>query len=95
VAFIKDPKFDGVITYDADDDGTPISGIGIEIFCSGLRNPFGITLHSNGYLYGTDNGPNLGYGTHHTAHVELCTVDCSSLRLTIRSSFHLIAASPR
>jgi glucose/arabinose dehydrogenase len=63
VAHIKDPKFDGVIAYDADDDGTPISGTGIEIFCTGNRNPFSITLHSNGYLYGTDNGPNLGYGT--------------------------------
>jgi large repetitive protein len=63
VAYVKDPSFDGIITYDAEDDGAPISGTGIEIFSSGTRNPFGIVLHSNGNLYGTDNGPNLGYGT--------------------------------
>ena len=27
-----------------------------------LRNPFGLTLHSNGNLYATDHGPSLGYG---------------------------------
>jgi hypothetical protein len=32
------------------------------VFASGLRNPYGIVLHSNGKLYSTDNGPNAGYG---------------------------------
>ena len=62
VAHIYDSNFNGTITYDAIDDGTPIRGTGIEIFCSGNRNPFGIVLHSNGYLYGTDNGSNNGWG---------------------------------
>jgi hypothetical protein len=62
VAYVSDPAFDGHITYDADDDGIPVTGNGIEVFAAGMRNPLGLTLHSNGYLYGTDNGPNLGYG---------------------------------
>ena len=59
------PGFDGFITYDAEEDGNPITGFGpqgVEIFASGMRNPFGIVYHSNGNLYGTDNGPNLQYG---------------------------------
>jgi glucose/arabinose dehydrogenase len=62
VAYIYRDSFNGTITYDALDDGKPNGGSGIEIFCSGNRNPFGITLHSNGYMYDTDNGPNFGYG---------------------------------
>jgi glucose/arabinose dehydrogenase len=62
VANLSDPLFDGRITYDALDNGTPNGGRGIEVFAPGNRNPFGIVLHSNGYLYGTDNGPNVGFG---------------------------------
>jgi hypothetical protein len=66
VAYLADPQFDGAITYDAADDGTPNGGSGIDVFAPGNRNPFGIVLHSNGLLYGTDNGPNLPYGkTYH------------------------------
>jgi len=60
VAYLSDPNFNGNIQYDQDDDGIPTTQ-GVEVFASGLRNPFGICLHSNGNLYGTDNGPNLGY----------------------------------
>lgn len=63
VAHLADPLFNGAITYDAADDGTPNGGYGIEVFAAGLRNPFGVTLHSNGNLYCTDNGPNLGFGS--------------------------------
>lgn len=62
VAHLSDPKFNGKITYDALDDGTPNGGYGIEVFAAGSRNPFGIVLHSNGNLYATDNGPNFSYG---------------------------------
>lgn len=58
--------FQGTITYDAPDNGTPNGGRGIEIFAAGTRNPFGLVLHSNGFLYGTDNGPNGGYGNMQT-----------------------------
>ena len=62
VASIHKPGFDGRITYDALDDGKPNGGSGIDFFCTGTRNTFGIALHSNGYLYSTDNSPNTGYG---------------------------------
>jgi glucose/arabinose dehydrogenase len=62
VANIHKSGFNGTLTYDADNDGNPNGVSGIEFFCVGNRNPFGMTLHSNGYLYGTDNGPNTGYG---------------------------------
>lgn len=62
VAHLSLPSFDGFIEYDALDDGSPINYVGVSVFAPGLRNPFGLTLHSNGYLYATDNGPNTGYG---------------------------------
>jgi glucose/arabinose dehydrogenase len=62
VAKLSDPSFDGFIEYDAPDDGSPINFKGISVFAPGLRNPFGLVLHSNGNLYGTDNGPNDEYG---------------------------------
>jgi glucose/arabinose dehydrogenase len=66
VANLSKPEFDGFIEYDAIDDGSPIGSNGISIYAPGLRNPFGITLHSNGKLYATDNGPNIGYGKFET-----------------------------
>jgi glucose/arabinose dehydrogenase len=62
VAELSDPLFDGYIAYDKEDDGRPISGRGIGVFASGIRNSYSVVLHSNGNLYATDNGPNLGYG---------------------------------
>ena len=62
MANLSHPLFDGFIEYDALDDGSPINYFGISVFAPGLRNPFGLILHSNGYLYATDNGPNTGYG---------------------------------
>ena len=63
VANLGHPSFDGFIEYNALDDGSPINTTGVSVFAPGLRNPYGLTLHSNGNLYGTDNGPNTGYGT--------------------------------
>jgi len=63
VAYLSSPDFDGTITYDSDDDGNQVGGLGsVEVYASGMRNPLGIVLHSNGKLYGTNNGPNLNYG---------------------------------
>lgn len=62
VVDLSHPLFDGFIEYDAPDDGSPINFKGVSVFAPGLRNPFGLTLHSNGNLYATDNGPNSGYG---------------------------------
>jgi glucose/arabinose dehydrogenase len=64
VARLALPTFNGAIQYDAPNDGNPTNtSVGVEVFAPGLRNPFGLVLHSNGLLYSTDNGPNTGYGT--------------------------------
>jgi len=60
VAHLSRPDYDGDVILDA--NGVQESGFGVEIFATGERNPFDITLHSNGKLYGTDNGPNFGFG---------------------------------
>jgi glucose/arabinose dehydrogenase len=62
VANLADPRFNGAIAYNDTDDGVPNGGYGIEVFAAGTRNPWGICLHSNGNLYASDNGPNIGYG---------------------------------
>jgi len=63
VAYLSNSDFDGHITYDALDDGDMVSGLGsVEVFAHGNRNPYDLVLHSNGLLYGTDNGPNINYG---------------------------------
>lgn len=66
VAYLSDPYFDGNIEYDAADDGNVKSGSGVEVFAFGNRNAYDLVLHSNGYLYGSDNGPNLNYGDRST-----------------------------
>ena len=72
VAYLADPNFDGNIVYNAENDGLPDLTNGVEIWSPGERNPFGLVLHSNGNLYGTDNGPNYGY-------VRKYLVGCRSL----------------
>lgn len=62
VAHLSRPNFDGIITYDADDDGNQSGGLDVEVFAHGLRNPYSIVQHSNGHIYSTDNSPNLNYG---------------------------------
>lgn len=63
VAYIGSVDFDGHLRYDQLDDGNLIGGSGVEVFSSGLRNPYDLVLHSmNGQIYATDNGPNSGYG---------------------------------
>jgi Glucose / Sorbosone dehydrogenase/IPT/TIG domain len=61
VAYLFHPEFDGTIEWSAPDNGNMIAK-GIDVFAPGLRNPFGLVLHSNGRLYATDNGPNRNYG---------------------------------
>jgi hypothetical protein len=65
VANLGKPGFNGFVTYNAQIDGDPVTGFGpngVEVFAAGLRNPYGVVLHSNGKLYTTDNGPNETYG---------------------------------
>ncbi|KAI0566807.1 Glucose/Sorbosone dehydrogenase [Gracilaria domingensis] len=56
--------FDGNIKYsEREDPGTArvVSGT-VEVFATGLRNVYGLARHSNGGIYGLDNGPNTGFG---------------------------------
>jgi IPT/TIG domain/Glucose / Sorbosone dehydrogenase len=77
VANMGVPGFNGSITYHAPDNGNPITAFGpsgVEVFAAGLRNPFGVFVHSNGNVYATDNGPNAGYGD--------VSVDCAGTQTT-------------
>lgn len=64
IAYITKPGFNGKVTYDT--AGKQIGG-DVQVYAAGFRNPFDLTMHSNGYLYGTDNGPNTGYGDKSTS----------------------------
>ena len=61
VAYLSHPDFNGNIKWSALDDGDLIA-TGIDNYAVGLRNPYGLLMHSNLNLYATDNGPNYGYG---------------------------------
>jgi Glucose / Sorbosone dehydrogenase len=64
VARMSSPNFNGRIQYTAPNAGMIVNRLtnGIDVFGHGVRNPFGVTLHSNGRLYASDNGPNRNYG---------------------------------
>lgn len=61
---IHAPTFNGTITYvnHADPSVARVASGSVEVFATGLRNAFGMTLHSNGEVYAMDNGPNAGFG---------------------------------
>ncbi len=74
VADIKAVGFNGNITYSpANTYGDTVDKISgdVSVFASGLRNPYDLVFHSNGKFYGTDNGPNAGYGPSSTT----CSTD--------------------
>ncbi|GAB0491987.1 hypothetical protein MMPV_003245 [Pyropia vietnamensis] len=77
VAPINEPGFDGAITWACDRTDPSkckqSGGMSVKIFASGVRNCFGMLLHSNGFFYATDNGPNNSdeYGKRSTS----CTMD--------------------
>lgn len=75
VAHIKRSGFTGRLRYDALDDGNLLPDSGVEIFAYGLRNSYSLTLHSNGKLYGTDNGPDRNFGSRSTS----CTSEIPSI----------------
>ncbi len=60
-ADVTDPAFNGTITYSppgppADDNVNQI-GDDVSVFAAGTRNPYDLVVHSNGYVYATDNAP--------------------------------------
>lgn len=65
VADVNAGGFNGAITYapaNTYSSAVQQTGGDVDIFAYGLRNPYDLVFHSNGYLYSTDNGPNAGYG---------------------------------
>jgi len=65
VADVKAPGFDGSCTSLIDPTGSIMDSTGIaardvpcdvQVYASGLRNPYDFTFHSNGDLYATENG---------------------------------------
>lgn len=65
VADIKAAGFNGNITYSPPNtysDTVDKTGGDVNVYAPGFRNPYDLVFHSNGKLYGTDNGPNAGYG---------------------------------
>lgn len=61
---IRKSHFNGNITYNwyKNPAKTKKASGTVQVFAAGIRNVFGMTLHSNGHVYGLDNGPNIGYG---------------------------------
>lgn len=64
IAPVNQPGFNGVVEYDNPNDpaNTKVISGDVSVFSSGLRNCFAFVFHSNGYVYGVDQGPNEGFG---------------------------------
>lgn len=60
--------FNGKIVYDSRIPGESRKIAGdVNILAPGWRNAFDLTLHSNGYVYATDNGANSEFGNRSTS----------------------------
>lgn len=60
----KGASFNGKITYDQYDNPETAKQTGgdVETYATGFRNCFGMTQHTNGKIWATDNGGNFNYG---------------------------------
>lgn len=68
VANLRKPGFDGKVKYDQYDNpetAKQTSG-DVEVYASGIRNCFGMTMRMNGEIWASDNGGNPGYGDRST-----------------------------
>ncbi len=73
-AFTSRPGFNGTILYQDTATGVYVDdqvfgeqvdvapGVDIEVYAPGFRNSLDMVLHTNGYMYATDNGANAGFG---------------------------------
>jgi N-acetylneuraminic acid mutarotase/glucose/arabinose dehydrogenase len=77
-ARITKSGFNGTVTYKTSDGATNMdqvfggvvdveSGVDVEVYSPGYRNPFDIIWTTSSVLFGTDNGPNGGYGAASTS----------------------------
>jgi len=65
IADVRKPGFDGAVAYNATTNerySVQTGGFDVKTYAVGLRNSYDGTLHTNGNLYATDNGPNGGFG---------------------------------
>lgn len=75
IADIYKMGFNGTIVYDSSNPGTANQIAGdVEVFAPGWRNSFDLILHSNGWLYGTDNGANAEFGNRSTSCTEAALI---------------------
>ncbi|GAB0496805.1 hypothetical protein MMPV_008126 [Pyropia vietnamensis] len=65
IADVRKTGFDGAVTYNGTTGERYVvqtGGFDVSVYATGVRNSYGSTLHTNGNLYATDNGPNKGFG---------------------------------
>ncbi|PXF41700.1 Bile salt-activated lipase [Gracilariopsis chorda] len=60
----KGGSFDGNIVYSNDDEPRLSKQIGgdVDVYCTGLRNPFAMAMTGSGDVYAVDQGPNCNFG---------------------------------
>lgn len=85
IAYIRRPGFDGHITHSDPEPGVAhqTGGFDVQVYAPGFRNPYDLVMHSNGYLYGTDNGPNVAFP-------NPTLWDCDSLGPTLVTNDELV-----
>ncbi|MEX0786739.1 MAG: PQQ-dependent sugar dehydrogenase [Dehalococcoidia bacterium] len=69
IADLTEPSFDGVITYEPPNEASSeVAQIGgdVRVYAAGLRNAYDLVVHSNGWIYATDNGSNAADGKRST-----------------------------
>lgn len=73
VAPINKKGFNGRIRYNQlENPGTArVVGGDVSLYSAGLRNSFGLVMHTNGNMYATDNGGNQAFGPRSTS----CTTE--------------------
>lgn len=84
IARTSKSNFDGNIQYSNADVhflARKVSG-DVDVYASGLRNPFALTMARNGALYGSDQGPNCKYGDPSTSCSEFDVTRASNWPLT-------------
>lgn len=65
----KGSAFNGNVRYDNythPEQATQVDGFDVQVYASGFRNCFSMTLHTNGQVWATDNGPNKDFGDEST-----------------------------
>lgn len=65
IAHINRRGFDGAVRYSDyvnPERSNQVSGKGVQVYASGIRNALSLIIHSSGAMYTADNSANQGYG---------------------------------